>query len=98
MVITAVPCPLFSALVMGGVSCDGDSCTVKILRVLALGEVVLLPQPAAPIARMLTAIARRFIGLLLITQERQRAGQRQDDGQSNRARVQFAHLRTSGSG
>jgi hypothetical protein len=57
---------VFSALVIGGVSSDGDNWTVKTFNVLALGAVVLLPQPAAPIANILTAIARRFIAVLLV--------------------------------
>jgi len=65
MVMTAVPRPVLSAFVIGGTSFCADSCTVKIVRLLGVvGE--LLPQPAAPIARILTAIANRFIAVLLM--------------------------------
>jgi hypothetical protein len=91
-VITAVPLPVFSALLIGGFSFAGDNWTVKIFRVLAEGDVELLPQPATPTARKLTAIARRFIGLLLVPQQEQRQGERQHDRQPYRARVEFSHV------
>jgi hypothetical protein len=68
MVITAVPLPLLSASVTGGTSLAGDSCTVKIFKLLGLVGELLLPQPATPIASILTAIATRFIGFLLMSQ------------------------------
>jgi hypothetical protein len=42
---------------------------------------------------MMTAIARRFIGsLLLVSQQEQRKTEREDDGQSHDARIQFTHV------
>src|SRR3954464_2456855 len=67
IVTTAVPRPTDSALPTGGFSFAGGNCTVNTLKVLGLVGVE-LPHPAAPIASKLTVIARRFIGVLLVSQ------------------------------
>jgi hypothetical protein len=64
MVMTAVPRAVDSAFVIGGTSFCADNCTVKM--VVVLGDAgLLLPHPAAPTVRMLTASANRFIAVLL---------------------------------
>ena len=60
--------------------------------VVVLGAVVLLPQPAAPIARMLTAIANRFIAVLLMSEYVKSKGQRENHGESHRAGIEIRHV------
>src|ERR1019366_3074169 len=66
-VIVALPVPVDSALVIGGVSLAGSSVAVKVGLVGEVGEVdELLPQPAANSARTAARADRRFIGRLLL--------------------------------
>src|SRR6266550_7840557 len=84
IVMTAVPRAVFSAFVTGGTSLAGDSWTVKMVVLLGVVGVDLLPHPAAPIARMLTTIASRFIAILLVCQKKKGQRERQYHSQADR--------------
>jgi len=59
----------------------------------AAGLLLLLPQPAAPMARTVTAIANRFIAvLLLVSQYIEYEGQREDDCESERAGIEIRQV------
>jgi hypothetical protein len=58
-----------------------------------VGVPLLLPHPAAPNARSVTAASvRRFIRVLLVSQYIECKRQRQDDRESKRAGIQVRHL------
>jgi hypothetical protein len=93
IVMTAVPRAVDSAFVIGGTSFRADSCTVKIFVVLGdVGVLLLLPHPAAPIARTVTAIASFLIPVLLVSQYVKSVGQREDDCESDRAGIEIRHV------
>src|SRR5260221_5076564 len=79
IVMTAVPRAVASAFVIGGTSFSADNCTVKMVVVLG-DDGGLLPHPAAPIDSMLTAIANRFIAVLLVSYDVNAKRQREDYG------------------
>jgi hypothetical protein len=94
MVITAVPRAVDSAFVIAGDSLSADNCTVKMVTSLGALGLLLLPQPAAPKTRIVTAAAsaRRFIVILLVSQYVECKRQREDDRESDRAGIQIRHL------
>ena len=94
IVITAVPRAVDSALVIGGTSFSADRFTVKMVVSLGAVGVLLLPHPAAPKTRIVTAAsARRFIAVLLVSQNVECKRQRKDDGEADGAGIEIRHVR-----
>ena len=93
IVITAVPRAVLSAFVTRRHLVEGRQLYREDHEIAGSGSsCCLLPHPAAPIARTVTAIANRFIRILLLSKYVKSKRQREDDCESDRAGIEIRQV------